>query len=310
MRAIESLLRTESFDLVVYLYLDLVLIYFALPLFRPALRAHFQARSAGLVFRDNGLRRPVVKSNKSRLRSTLDRWLLGRALRSGGLSKVAFLDHWCADRARQLFGSEICGYGVDPVFFRPCDSAAARKQFGLKPNDFVFLFFGVMSDRKGVPESLALLRQADLPRDRTAVIVAGPTPPEERARLDPEVAATAQQYKVIRHDAYIEDADLPPFFAAADCVVCVYKDFTGSSSVLLHAGMFGKLALVSPGGVMEDAVRRHQFGEVAGLDNPGGFIEAVRRLAALDNSTRTAMAQRALEYGRSMDARRFMSQFL
>jgi hypothetical protein len=60
---------------------------------------------------------------------------------------------------------------------------------------------------------------------------------------------------------------------------------------------------------MEDAVRQYNFGEVATVTDPNGFLGAVCRIATLTPPEREALAGRALAYGRTMDARRFMSQF-
>jgi glycosyltransferase involved in cell wall biosynthesis len=309
MRGVERMLRAESFDLVTYLYLDLALVFFAVPVFRPLLRAHHRCGLTGLVFRDNGLRLPASRSLKARFRSGVDRWLLLRALRNGPFRKVAFLDPWCAERARQLVPSVNCGKGVDPVFWQPCDAEQARSRLGIKAQDFVILFFGTMSHRKYLVESLALLCQAPLPADGTVIVVAGPSFPQHRDSMLEQLAATSRKYRVIHHERFINDSELPPYFAAADCVMCVYRDFTGSSSVLLHAAIYGKPALVSPGGAMEDAVRQYNFGEVATVTDPNGFLGAVCRIAALTPPEREALAGRALAYGRTMDARRFMSQF-
>ena len=59
MRAIEQILRSDRFDLVAYLSLDVVLVYFAIAAFRRHIRAHCQAGVAGALFRDNGLRPPA-----------------------------------------------------------------------------------------------------------------------------------------------------------------------------------------------------------------------------------------------------------
>jgi hypothetical protein len=310
MRATERILRTESFDLVAYLSMDPALMFFALPIFRPVFRAHFAARVAGTLFWDNGLRPPILNTTRARLRAVADRWVLRRALASGALRKAAFLDPWCAEQAATRFKSKICGNGVDPVFFEPCDRATARARFGLTPNNFVFLLFGLLSDRKAVVESLAMLREAPLPKDKTVILVAGPAELDIQARLKEEVSATAGKYRVIRDDRFIQQSEIAPYFAASDCVLCVYKDFSGSSNVLLQGAVHGSSAVVSSGGVMEDAVRRHNFGEVANWDDPKLFTEAVCRLANLNGTGRLAQAERARHYAASMDARRFMSQFL
>jgi len=209
-----------------------------------------------------------------------------------------------------VFNASRCGYGVDPVFPEPCDPGAARAQLGLRGNEFAFLLFGMLRDRKGILESLAMLRKAALPADRTVLIVAGPSAADIRPLLEQEVAAAARQYRVIRHDRFIQRSEMPAYFAAADCVICLYKDFSGSSNVLFHAAAYGKPALVCPGGAMEDAVRRHHFGDVVRLDDPEGFSTAVHGLMALDEQERRRMATRALAYGTLMDARRFMAQYL
>jgi glycosyltransferase involved in cell wall biosynthesis len=309
MAATEQILRKEPFDLVAYVAMDVLLVFFALPFFRRTIPAHFQAGVAGTLFRDNGLRPPIGTSVKARLRSRIDLWILRRALHSGGLRRAAFLDHYCADRAKETLNSDICAYGVDPVFPEPCDPVAARAQFGLEPGDFAILLFGLLSDRKGILESLAMLRNSPLPKEKTVLIVAGPSGADVRQRLEEELAATGRHYRLIRHDRFIQRGEMPPYFAAADCLICVYKEFSGSSSVLLHGATYGKPAVVSPGGVMEDAVRRHNFGEVAGVNDPAAFSAAICRLANMPAPERQALAERARRYGASMDARRYMSQF-
>jgi len=310
MHAIERLLQNESFDLLAYVSLDHLLLNFARPGFPGRFPAHARIGTSGTLFRDNGLRPPVSQNIKGRLRNWMDFVILRRALANPALRQAAFLDHWCADRARQVFNSQKPAYGVDPVFALPCDPAAARAQFGLKRDDFAVLLFGVLSDRKGIVESLAMLRAAPLPADKTVIIVAGPAVPQISERLQAELDQMKRQYRVVRHDRFLQQSEMPLYFAAADCVVCIYRDFSGSSSVLLHSAIYGKPAVVSPGGAMEDAVRRYQFGEVAGIDAPAEGAKAIARIAALTASEREALARRARTYAEIMDAHRYMSQFV
>lgn len=310
LREIENFLRAETFDLIAILNLDLALVFFAFSPFKPMFRAHYRAKLAGTILRDNGLRPPLRKNLKGRVRAATDRWILRRALLSGAFRKVAFLDHWCADRARESLNCEICDYGVDPVFPRAYDPGAARARFGLQDEDFVFLLFGTLSHRKGIVESLAMLRQANLPTEETAILVAGPVDPPYREVLAEALALTENKYRLIRHDRFIEDHELPPYLAAADCVLCIYNEFSGSSNVLLQASVFGKAALVSRGGAMEDAIRRYQFGDVVSFDRPDEFTVAVRKLAGLSRIELGRLGERARQYAVTMDARRYMSQFV
>lgn len=309
MRDVEEILKRESYHLVTYLLVDFVLPFVALPILRSRFPRHFSAGIRGIAFRNHGLRTSAKVSLKARLSERLDLFILRRAIRGGAVRKLAFLDHASADRAVALFGKEACGYGVDPVEILPRDGAMARRKLGLSPDVFVALMFGAISARKGVLETLEILRRAELPRP-LHIVIAGPVNPALRDALETAVRETNPIHPVTLHDCFVSDEDLPDYFAAADCVICAYKDFAASSGVLLHAASFGKLALVSPGGVMEDAIARHGFGEVVRLEDPAGFIASLRRLMTLATDERARLSEGAINYARSMDARRYMSQFL
>lgn len=309
MREVEAMLRRETFDLVAYVMVDAALPFLGLPWFRREFSAHRKHRVSGIVFRDNGLR-PIATSFKARGIAALDRWILGHALRNGGVRRFAFFDHICADRARARFGSEHVGDGVDPIEIHPADPQEARRKFGIAPDDFVLLLFGAMSDRKGVAVTLAHISAAGLPRERTVVVLAGPVAAEYRATYDAAIVEIAKHHRVLQHDYFVAEEDIPRYFAAADVVLCVYKNFNGSSGVLLHAASFGKPVMVSPSGVMADAVERHRFGEIVSLNDPASFSSALKRLATLDTPARDALRERALDYARLNDSRRYLSQFL
>jgi len=309
MREVEVMLRRETFDLVAYVMVDAALPFLGLPWFHREFSAHRKQQVSGIVFRDNGLR-PVATSFKTYIIAGLDRWILGNALRNGGVRRFAFFDHICADRARARFGSEHVGDGVDPIEIHAADPQEARRKFGIARDDFVLLLFGAMSDRKGVAETLAHISTTGLPRERTVVLLAGPVAAEYRATYDTAVAEIAKHHRVLQHDYFVAEEDIPRYFAAADVVLCVYKNFNGSSGVLLHAASLGKPVMVSPGGVMADAVERHRFGEIVSLNDPASFSSALKRLATLDAPARAALRERALGYARLNDSRRYLSQFL
>lgn len=309
MREVEAMLRRETFDLVAYVMVDAALPFLGLPWFRREFSAHRRQYVSGIVFRDNGLR-SVGTSLKARAIAALDRWILGHALRSGGVRRLAFFDPVCADRARTLFGAGHINNSFVPIEIHPANPTEARQKLGLAPDDFVLLLFGAMSDRKGVAETLAHIAAASLPRERTIVILAGPVAADYRATYDAAVAEIAKCHRVLRHDYFVAEEDIPHYFSAADVVLCVYKNFNGSSGVLLHAASFGKPVLVSPGGVMADAIERHKFGEIVHLNDATSFSSALKRLAALDAPTRDALRERALGYARLNDSRRYLSQFL
>ena len=308
---VEAMLRNESFELVVYMMVDCVFPFLSLRVFRGKFRAHWAARISGLVFRDNGLREASPPTWKARLRAGFDRFMLGRATRSPAVRRLAFLDPWCAERARELFKSDLCIAGVDPIELRDPIPASnvARTRLGVPDDAFAVLLFGSFSERKGIVQMLEILRDTKLHRP-LCIILGGPVAPEIRARFDVALAAVKKQHTVLWHDGFVPDESLPDYFAAPDVVLCAYKDFTGSSGILLHAAAFGKPALVSPGGVMADAVTRHGCGEVVDLGQPSTFIAALSRIAGLSEAERIALSECALGYARVNDARRYLSQFV
>lgn len=307
MRKVEEILAREHFDLVVYMMADHMLPFLALPLARFWFPHHFAVGVRGLLFWHNGLRQTATTARR-RLVERLDRWILGRALRSGALRRAAFLDRDCARRARPLENAPICIEGVDPVDIPDCDRTRARAKFSLAPGDFVFLMFGSFDERKGVIDTLEAIRDAALPHERIVAIIAGRATAEFLPRLEAIIATC--QYRVMLHNGFVADADLPDYFAAADCVVCAYKNFTASSGVLLHGASAGSLALVSSGGVMEEAVREFGFGEVVEVEDRAGFGRSLQRLMNLSPEERAKMAEGALAYARSRDSRLYMAQFL
>lgn len=310
LHAVERVLRDERFDLIVYTLIDNVLAHFAAPGARVKLRGHFRHGVRGLAMRHHGLRPGSAGSWKMRLRDAIDRWTVGRAFRLGGLKRIALLDHRAADRGAQLFGAERCVRGVDPIDHLTADREASRAALGLAPNEFALLMFGAVSDRKGIVESLEIISASDLPLDRLALIVAGPVAPGFEKQIEAAVAAASARCRVIFRPGFVPEADVPSYFAAADCVVCVYKNFTASSGVLIHGASFGKPALVCAGGVMQDAVELYDFGKVASFDDPRGFVAALRGFIEMDAAAREALAARARKYAEAMDARRYMAQFL
>jgi glycosyltransferase involved in cell wall biosynthesis len=311
MKQVEAMLRREQFDLVIYMMMDCILPFVAFSIFRRKYRAHWAARISGLVFRDNGLRPPTPPTFKARLRASFDRFVLDRAVHSPAVRKLAFLDPWCAARALERWPGTPCRAGVDAIKLREPvpDSAAARALLGVPEGAFAVLLFGSFSDRKGIVPTLEILRDTTLLRP-LCVLLGGPVEPVLRGRFDTALNALKSRHTVRHYDGFVPDAELPDYFAAADTVICAYKDFTGSSGVLLHAASFGKPALVSPGGVMADAIERHRFGEIVHLEDPTTFNIALTKLSTLNKNERTALRERALSYARLNDSRRYLSQFL
>lgn len=307
MREVEKMLAQEHFDYVIYIMADHMLPFLALPMARLWFPRHFAVGIRGLLFWHNGLRQTATTSRRKRV-EMLDRWILGRALRSGAFRRMANLDRESARRARALEKTPLSVEGIDPVDIPESDRPRARAKFALAPEDFAFVMFGALDDRKGVIETLEVIRDTPLPHERIVVLIGGRAVPEFLTRL--EAVIRTCPYRVVLHNRFISDEDLPDYFAAADCVVCAYRNFTASSGVLLHGASSGNLAIVSSGGVMEEAVREFGFGEVVSLGDRPAFGAGLQRLLKLTPEERAKMSEGALAYARARDSRLYMTQFL
>lgn len=306
MKQVEAILEREQFDFLVYLMVDHALPFFALPFASHWFPGHFRMGVRGLAFRHHGLRQTAT-TPRGKCLEVFDRWILGRALRSGVFRRLSFLDREAARCAQVLEDRPVSGGGVDPVDFPDRDRTQVRTALGVAPDDFVFLMFGALDERKGVIEALENLRAVAGPTDRVVALIAGRVTAELRPHLE-ETLRTCN-FRVVLHDRFIPDEDRPNYFAAADCVLCPYKNFAGSSGVLLHGASGGALAVVSARGVMEDAVREFGFGEVVDVEDPAGFTTSLQRLLRLSPEERTRMSAGARAYAHTHDFRLFMGQF-
>jgi glycosyltransferase involved in cell wall biosynthesis len=227
------------------------------------------------------------------------------------MRRLAFFDPACALLARARWGGEKIRAGVDPIFL-PQDSGSvqqARARLGVPAEAFTVLLFGAFSERKGIVQMLDLLRETNLARP-LHVLIGGSVDANIRPRFETALSALKTRHAVHYFDGFVPDAEMADYFSATDLVLCAYKDFTGSSGVLLHGAAHGKPALVSPGGVMADAVRCHDFGKIVHLDDADTFHMAIAHFANLDAGSLAELAERARGYARANDARRYLGQFI
>jgi len=312
LKAAETLLAEESFDLVAYLMADHILPFFSHPLADRFFPAHRAAGGiSGLLFNHNGLRPAEGQRWKQTLKAALERQILSRAVRGGWFRRLAFFDHRCTGEARRKIDPTLFVDGVDPIELQTVDQTEARRRLNLPVDGRVALMFGAISGRKAIDETLDILSREAAPQGpRITLLIGGPVDPPVRPRLEAALARARERFDIVFHDGFVPDCDLPLFFASADFVVCAYRNFLASSGTLLHAAAFGKPAMVSAGGVMEDAVARFGCGEVVRFSDPSHFAERFFALARADGQALEAYRQGARHYAETMDARRYMAQFL
>jgi glycosyltransferase involved in cell wall biosynthesis len=123
----------------------------------------------------------------------------------------------------------------------------------VEPEDFVFLYFGVIRPYKGVEDLVAAfdLLPATV-RDHSRLVLVGETWEGWTAPLE-AVAASPNRDRISVVNRYVTDAEVAGHFAAADAVVLPYR--RSSSSGPLHIAMSSGLPVVvtKVGGLVEAA---------------------------------------------------------
>lgn len=110
-----------------------------------------------------------------------------------------------------------------------------REKFGLKNDDFVFMFVGAIRKYKGVEKLLAAF--CGLSNNRARLVVVGKTYEPD---LQMWIAQKSQSdSRIIFKEGFVPDEELPAYFALANIVVLPFNQTLTSGSALL-AMSFGK----------------------------------------------------------------------
>jgi glycosyltransferase involved in cell wall biosynthesis len=164
--------------------------------------------------------------------------------------------------------------GVDADHFRPGpDPSHARSRFGLEGR-FVLLFVGRLTPEKGLVtlvSSLPLIRR-EIPS--IALVVCG------RGRMEPRLKTQARELgvsDVIRFVGPVAQAQLPPYYDAADVVVIPSRE-EAFPIVSLEGMSMMKPVIASDVGGVPEVVRHDDTGLLVSPSDPSSLAEAVLRV--------------------------------
>lgn len=116
-----------------------------------------------------------------------------------------------------------------PIFPSPPDRSSARESLGLPANAFVLLHFGQIRPYKQVPLLIEVFKELDRP-DVRLVIAGSPADSELEKELR---AQAAGETRILLRLEEVPEAEVPTLFAAADLMVCPFREILNSGSVLL-----------------------------------------------------------------------------
>ena len=154
---------------------------------------------------------------------------------------------WSGDELKKAFPSvsnnkiHIIPHGnYIGVYPQDCSRTDARRRFGLKDSDTIFLFFGAIRPYKGLPDLIAAF--AELPPKTAAHLLIAGNP---RDTNSVQMLGRATEGKAITMVLKsIDDNELQVFFQAADFHVLPYRSIATSGAAVLGMS-FGK-ALIAP----------------------------------------------------------------
>lgn len=189
----------------------------------------------------------------------------------------------------------------------PADRAASRAGMQVVERQVCVLVFGAISERKGILELAAALL-GDTRFEDHVLVVAGRMSDGMRAHLDEGPLAELQRQQRLRVlDRTLDAADQAQVFAAADIVWLGYVNHTGTSGVLVQAGLAGLPVIGCDAGEIGWQVKRGDLGEVADVRDPGAVRAALlrladprRRAACSDNGRRAFAAHSVANFKRMM----------
>lgn len=191
-----------------------------------------------LLARILGMRAVATAHDVGSFKQGENPWLLRRiyhlcaAVIAHGATAREGLETKLGVRADRIFTIPLGNYdGLLPVLPLKQD---ARQSFGYDDSEFVVLFFGQL---KKVKRFDLLVRAIGLARQRGVnqirLLVAGTTADADLAELTSLIAECGVDPIIQRHSRYIQNDELPRFFAAADVAVLPYDNIYQSGVVLL-----------------------------------------------------------------------------
>lgn len=128
----------------------------------------------------------------------------------------------------------------------------ARSQLGLEARDFIFLFFGMVRNYKGLRQLFSSYAEVQRVNPRAKLVIAG-KPFNEAIKAD--IENFSRDHAVQSHLRFIPDEEVQLFFNAADAVVLPYQNILTSGAALL-AFSFGKPLIVPGIGCIPELVNK------------------------------------------------------
>lgn len=171
----------------------------------------------------------------------------------------------------------------------------ARQKLGLQPKSFVFLFFGLIRQYKGVSELLQAFEELVKEHKDIQLVIAGDVQDFKTGKKIEEFKKNHPQ-SIFHFNQYIKDEDVQYYFKSADIAVLPFQRVTNSSSVLLPLSL-GLPALYPLLGNLKDIP--DGIGITYTTDNENNLTKAMRK-AITNKGSIESLGQNGLKYAQSL----------
>lgn len=232
------------------------------------LRFNYEVVLSGILFRPT-LHYPAIgcpaASWKERIWHARKKMILRYALRNRHMRYLFSLDPYAVPYLQRLSKHTTCfvlpdGYTHTPSQKMPIDM---RNGLGVEPKRLIALFFGIVSERKGIRKVIESLDELSTSAQKQlCLLIVGRSSKEESWWITKKLAAIKRTnaVQVIWNNCFVPDYSIQDFFCCSDLALVTYQRHVGSSHVLIRAAAEGVPVLGSDYGLVGKNIVTHQLG--------------------------------------------------
>jgi glycosyltransferase involved in cell wall biosynthesis len=170
----------------------------------------------------------------------------------------------------------IVKHGVYDVFRTPdMNSEIARTRLGFKTDDFIILFFGIISEYKGIKLLLEAFNKLSIESDKTKLVIAGRIQKGHEESIQKILTDNANS-NITTKIHYIENEEVEILFKASNVCVLPYLEASQSGVLFLSYG-YGIPVIAPILGGFPDDVAEGKTGLLFETGNELSLIEAIRK---------------------------------
>lgn len=203
-------------------------------------------------------------STRERFWQLRDKFFLSRILRHSQFQNLFCLDPFVVEPISQFKSNVKVIHLADPIQIYSYNGTRIeklREELGINSGRKVFLMFGAFRKRKGIYQLLDALTL--LPThlcEKLCLLCVGPVGAEPQVQVRLDEIAKSLPIQIIKHDKFVPDHEIQPYFQVSDVILAPYQRHIGMSAILVRAAAAQKPVLSSNYGLMGELVKFNRLG--------------------------------------------------